>query len=57
MLSDYDGEIAVRYARAVVENHVAGKEMPEFEFGEVFGKKMGAFVTLNTYPDKMLRGA
>jgi len=56
MLSDYDGEIAVRYARAVVENHVAGKEMPEFEFGEVFGKKMGAFVTLNAYPDKMLRG-
>ena len=56
MLSDYDGEIAVRYARAVVENHVAGRAIPEFEFGEVFGKKMGAFVTLNTYPDKMLRG-
>jgi len=56
MLSDYDGEIAVKYARAVVEAHVAGRAIPEFEFGDVFNKKMGAFVTLNTYPDKMLRG-
>ncbi len=30
--------------------------MPDFEFSETFGKKMGAFVTLNTYPGKMLRG-
>ena len=56
MLSDYDGEMAVRYARAVVEAHVAGRAIPEFEFGDVFNKKMGAFVTLNTYPEKMLRG-
>ncbi|NIA09409.1 MAG: TIGR00296 family protein [Nitrospiraceae bacterium] len=56
MLSDYDGETAVKYARAVVENHVGGRAMPDFDFGEVFNKKMGAFVTLNTYPEKELRG-
>ncbi len=56
MLSDDEGEMAVRYSRAVTENHVAGRVMPDFEFSETFGKKMGAFVTLNTYPGKMLRG-
>ena len=48
-----DGEKLVRYARKVIENHVRGKESEEMEN---FEEKMGVFVTLNTYPDKMLRG-
>ncbi|MEA2053784.1 MAG: TIGR00296 family protein [Candidatus Thermoplasmatota archaeon] len=56
MLSLDEGKKAVKYARAVIENHVGGQNIQNFDFGENFYKKMGAFVTINTYPGKMLRG-
>ncbi|RLF46397.1 MAG: TIGR00296 family protein [Thermoplasmata archaeon] len=55
MLSEEDGKKAVRYAREVIENHVAGREI-KTKLGDVFEKKAGSFVTINTYPEKELRG-
>jgi uncharacterized protein (TIGR00296 family) len=48
-----EGEKLVRYARRVIENHVNGRDTEEMEN---FDEKRGVFVTLHTYPDKMLRG-
>ena len=48
-----EGEKLVRYARRVIEDHVKGMESGDIEN---FEEKAGVFVTLNTYPDKMLRG-
>ena len=51
-----DGEAAVKYARHVVESHVRGEKIKEELSGGIFEEKHGAFVTISTYPDKMLRG-
>ena len=51
-----DGEKAVRYARKVIEKHVRGEEIDVTLSGGIFDEKHGVFVTINTYPDKMLRG-
>lgn len=56
MVSLDEGIEAVRYARGIIEWHVAGNEMPAEPDGEIFNEKMGAFVTINTYPSEMLRG-
>jgi len=48
-----EGEKLVRYARKVIENHVSGKTTEDIEN---FEEKKGVFVTINTYPDRMLRG-
>ncbi|KAA0003356.1 MAG: TIGR00296 family protein [Thermoplasmata archaeon] len=55
MLSEKDGKKAVKYAREVIENHIAGKEI-KTKLGDVFNEKAGAFVTIHTYPEKALRG-
>jgi len=51
-----DGIKAVRYARYVVERHVRNEPIVERIEGKIFDEKHGAFVTINTYPEKMLRG-
>ena len=51
-----EGEKAVRYARHVIEKHVKGEEIEENLHGGIFEEKHGAFVTINSYPSKMLRG-
>ncbi len=48
-----EGEKLVRYARKVIENHVKGEKIDDLEN---FEEKAGVFVTINTYPEKMLRG-
>jgi len=48
-----EGEKLVRYARKVIENHVKGNKIDDLEN---FEEKAGVFVTINTYPEKMLRG-
>jgi len=48
-----EGERLVRYARNVIENHVKGNKIDDLEN---FEEKAGVFVTINTYPEKMLRG-
>jgi len=56
MISLEDGRKAVEYARGIIEWHVSGKKMPDAPKEEIFNEKMGAFVTLNSYPSEMLRG-
>jgi hypothetical protein len=48
-----EGEKLVRYARKVIENHVKGEKIDNLEN---FEEKVGVFVTINTYPERMLRG-
>ncbi len=56
MYSDDEGEIAVRAARAVIESHVRREPDPEIKFPPSFDSPAGAFTTINTYPEHMLRG-
>ena len=53
---DDEGEIAVRAARAVIESHIRGEPEPEINFPPSFDSPAGAFTTINTYPEHMLRG-
>jgi len=56
MISDADGEAAVRAARKVMEWQVRGGEPPSLRLPPMFSNKMGIFVTLTTHPDDDLRG-
>ncbi len=56
MYSDEDGELAVRYARALIEYYVKNDGKPDVQLPEHFNEMSGAFVTLNTYPEGDLRG-
>lgn len=56
MYSDDEGIFAVRTAREVVEAHVRGNAIPEFDFPESFNAPRGVFTTINTYPQLQLRG-
>ncbi len=53
-----DGQQAVKYARTVIEHHLNNEPVPDeaAELDEKFERKSGVFVTLNTYPDRKLRG-
>ncbi|RLF33889.1 MAG: TIGR00296 family protein [Thermoplasmata archaeon] len=48
-----EGKTLVKYARNVIEGHVKGEPLPELDN---FDGEAGAFVTLHTYPERMLRG-
>ncbi len=54
--ADQDGQLAVRVAREALEAYVTGRERRSFELPKMFEEKSGAFVTLNTHPDRELRG-
>lgn len=56
MLTFDQGKKAVEYARSVIEESVRYKKIPENDLKGIFEEKHGAFVTLNTYPDRDLRG-
>jgi len=56
MYSEEDGELAIRLARAVIDQVVKGKALPEFDLPDIFKKKSGAFVTINVFPELRLRG-
>ena len=56
MLDLKEGELAVRFARRVVDSHVKGKDFGKEELGGKFREKSGAFVTILTYPKRELRG-
>ena len=51
-----DGEFLVKTARKAIENHLSGKERAVPKVDERFRKKLGVFVTLESYPKKELRG-
>ncbi|MBR6203880.1 MAG: TIGR00296 family protein [Candidatus Methanomethylophilaceae archaeon] len=50
------GKAAVRYARSEVMSETSGSAPAEAPSGDAFGESRGAFVTLKTFPDGMLRG-
>jgi uncharacterized protein (TIGR00296 family) len=56
MYSLEDGRFAVRTARRFVETAVSGKKFEIGEIPEIFQKKSGVFVTINTFPQHNLRG-
>jgi uncharacterized protein (TIGR00296 family) len=57
MFSLEEGKLAIKIARETIKNHVAGKTLPKHQdLPESFKRKSGVFVTINTYPDKELRG-
>jgi len=55
---DEEGEFLVRTARSAVEEYVKYRNRiePPGETPDKMRQKAGVFVTLNTYPDGMLRG-
>jgi uncharacterized protein (TIGR00296 family) len=58
MLSDEEGEKAVRFAREIAESAVktGSYRVPSMDLTPAFDQKAGAFVTVLTYPAKELRG-
>jgi uncharacterized protein (TIGR00296 family) len=56
MLNIDDGIKAIRFARKVLEYSVGSNSLPEEEMSGVFSEKYGAFITILTYPNYLLRG-
>jgi len=56
LISDEDGKLAVKLARERIETYLEGREMNLPPLPPLFKRKMGVFVTLNTYPGRELRG-
>jgi len=56
MYGEEDGVLAVRIARASIDNAVRRTPMPDIPVPEKFLTETGAFVTLSTYPKHELRG-
>ena len=56
MVKDEDGKAAVKLARAIIEKHLGGKGIDLPGLTALFSDRYGAFVTLNTYPARELRG-
>ncbi len=56
LLTLEEGTFAVKFARAVIENYLQGKDVIVEDYPEVFNEKRGCFCTLHTYPERELRG-
>jgi hypothetical protein len=56
MLSIEEGETAVKHAREVIDAHVKRKSTSARNLPSSFSERKGVFVTLNTFPQKNLRG-
>ena len=54
--SDAEGELAVRIARDAIEAYVLRRPLRSFTVPAHFNEKAGAFVTINTHPEALLRG-
>jgi hypothetical protein len=51
-----EGEFLVKTARKAIENYLANGERLKIDADEKFKKKLGVFVTLESHPQKELRG-
>jgi len=51
-----EGEFLVKTARKAIENYLANGERLKIDADEKFKKKLGIFVTLESHPQKELRG-
>ena len=56
MYSDAEGDLAVRMAREAIESVTRGRAVPSFSVPASFERESGVFVTINTYPEEVLRG-
>lgn len=56
MFSLEEGKKAVELARAVVDKYVKGEKFSVGKTPAKFNQKFGVFVTLDTYPERELRG-
>jgi len=56
MFTSDDGKIAVRIARGQIEGKIGGRPPAPLNDPPILKKPSGVFVTLNTYPDRELRG-
>ncbi len=56
MLQLNEGKLAVHLARNTIENHLQKTKENKSQLTQNFSQKSGAFVTLHTYPQKLLRG-
>ncbi|MDI6855214.1 MAG: TIGR00296 family protein [Candidatus Thermoplasmatota archaeon] len=56
MLSLEEGIKAVKLARETIERYVKGEPKITEKLSAKFDQKLGVFVTINTYPEKELRG-
>lgn len=56
MVTDAEGELAVRMAREAIEAFTRGRPMASLPVAPSFERETGAFVTINTYPEEDLRG-
>lgn len=56
MLQLNEGRLAVQLARNTIENHLQKTKEIKPQLTPIFTQKSGAFVTLHTYPQKLLRG-
>ncbi|HID72087.1 MAG TPA: TIGR00296 family protein [Thermoplasmata archaeon] len=56
MFTDEEGKIAVKLARDSVEAAVKGVNLQPRALPDTFKKKYGAFTTLKTFPNLLLRG-
>ncbi len=56
MFSIHEGEFIVKSARKTLEEYLEKTKIPIIKHDKKFDEKMGVFVTLETYPDKNLRG-
>ena len=56
MYSEDEGERAVHSAREVIEKYVRGSTDYVLDLPKTFEEKSGVFVTIDTYPDRDLRG-
>jgi uncharacterized protein (TIGR00296 family) len=51
-----EGEFLVKSARKVIEQYLREKKTVKLDAGDKFKKKLGVFVTLETFPARELRG-
>lgn len=56
MLNLDEGKKAVKFAREIIEKYVKTGSIPPLDLKGVFIEKLGAFVTIHTYPEHDLRG-
>jgi len=54
--TDDEGIFSVKVARDAVENYLKNGTIPEYDFNEKFKRNSGVFTTINSYPEKELRG-
>lgn len=56
MFTKEEGTKAVKIAREVIENFTKERDIPKFDFPEKFKEKSGVFTTIDTFPERELRG-